>query len=290
MTTSSTLPGTPDAGARRDDARADGAGGRPELLDLYNSYFEMVPAETEEQRKEAFRLRYEVYCVEHPYEDPAQNPGGLETDRYDAFSVHSILIHKPSREVVGTVRLILPQPEADRTLLPIREVCRHELIVHDNPELPHAKTAEISRFSVSKKFRRRTQDEVTSVGSFFGPEDDPRRHIPNLSLGLMQAVIAMAAQNGVTHLCAVLEPTLLRMLRRLGIHFINLGPAVMYHGRRQPCFTHIDAYLARVWAERPDVWALLTRNGTVWPLNGVLAEHCRRERSAALAKRTAARI
>jgi N-acyl amino acid synthase of PEP-CTERM/exosortase system len=286
MASSSTLPARPDAGARRDDARpgVTGAEGPSGLLDIYNSYFEAVAAETAAQREQAFRLRYEVYCVEHPYEDPAENPGGLETDRYDPFSVHSILIHKPSQEVVGTVRLILPQAGETGPGMPIRDVCQHDLIVHDNPELPRAKTAEISRFSVSKQFRRRAQDEVTSVGSFFAPEDDPRRHIPNLSLGLMQAIVAMAAQNGVTHLYAVLEPTLLRMLRPLGIHFVNLGPPVMYHGRRQPCFSALDAQLARLWAERPDVWALVTRTGSLWPLNRTLGESHRR--SAALAKRT----
>jgi N-acyl amino acid synthase of PEP-CTERM/exosortase system len=249
------------------------------LFDVYNRYFEMVPAETEGQRELAFRLRYEVYCVEHPYEDPAQNPGGLEMDRYDAFSVHSILIHKPSRDVVGTVRLILPRPGDASARLPIHDVCQHELIVHDNPELPRAFTAEISRFSVSKKFRRRAQDEITSVGNFSSPEDDPRRQIPNISLGLMQAVVAMAAQNGITHLCAVLEPTLLRMLRPLGIHFVNLGPPVVYHGHRQPCFSQLDSQLARIWAERPDVWALVTRNGSLWPLNEELGRSIR-ERAA----------
>lgn len=236
------------------------------LVDLYNSYFETILAETDEQRRSGFRLRYEVYCVENPFEHPSQNPNGMETDAYDVRSLHSLLVRREAQDVVGTVRLILPGSSQDEVHLPIRNICRHDLIVHDNAVLPRAKTAEISRFAVSKRLRRRASD-ATLVGGFSPGVGDPRRHIPNTSLGLMQAIVAMAAKAGVTHLCAVMEPTLLRMLSRLGIHFIPLGPQVDYHGRRQPCFSYLDAQLARIWLERPDVWELITREGSLWPLN-----------------------
>ena len=59
------------------DARLE----KPRLVDLYDSYFEIVPAETAEQLREAFRLRYEVYCVENPFENPETNRNGLEFRR-----------------------------------------------------------------------------------------------------------------------------------------------------------------------------------------------------------------
>jgi N-acyl amino acid synthase of PEP-CTERM/exosortase system len=243
------------------------------LKDIYDSYFETALAETDAQREAAFRLRYEVYCIEHPYEDPAQNPGEMETDAYDDGALHALLFHRPSSNLVGTARLILPRAGGDAPM-PIRDVCHHELIVRDNPILPRAHTAEISRFAISKALRRRANEE-TSVGSFSTQTNDPRRMIPNASLGLMQAIIAMAAKGGVTHLTAVMEPTLLRMLRRVGINFELLGPEVDYHGRRQPCYCDVDAHLARGWLERPDVWELLTRDGTLWPLNTALAASMR---------------
>jgi N-acyl amino acid synthase of PEP-CTERM/exosortase system len=173
---------------------------------------------------------------------------------------------------VGTVRLILPEHNGREVHLPIRNVCHHEFIAYDYPELPRAKTAEISRFAVSKDFRRRAhEDKETSVGGFTLNNDDPRRVIPSTSLGLMQAIVAMAAKAKVTHLCAVMEPVLLRMLRRLGIHFIDLGPQVEYHGHRQPCYSDLDVLLTRIWVERPDVWELITQDGTLWPLNTTLA-------------------
>jgi len=71
----------------------------------------------------------------------------------------------------------------------------------------------------------------------------------------------------MTHICAVMEPTLLRMLRRLGMVMPSIGPVVEYHGLRQPCYGHLDTGLARVWIQRPEVWELLTCDGALWPLN-----------------------
>jgi N-acyl amino acid synthase of PEP-CTERM/exosortase system len=247
---------------------------RPRLLELYDNYFETLSVETEDQLRAAFRLRYEVYCLEHPFEDPAKSPYGMEVDHYDADALHAVLRHRASSEIVGAVRLILPRREEREIRLPIRDLCRHELIARDNGTIPRAHTAEISRFAVSKSFRRRTNDEPPA-GALTTADLNLRRHIPNTSLGLMQAVAAMAATAGVTHLCAVMEPTLLRMLRRLGIHFVPLGPLVEYHGRRQPCYAHIDTMGAMSWLERPEVWQLLTRDGTIWPLNMEVVESLR---------------
>ena len=253
---------------------ADLASRDARLIDIYNSYFETIVAETGEHLMSAFRLRYEVYCVENPFEDPKNNPYGMETDCYDAGALHSLLMRRATKDVVGTVRLILPRCDGEGIGLPMHDVCDHELMVRDSRILPWASTAEISRFAVSKKLRRRATDQRL-LGNFTPPDDGSRRRIPDTSLGLMQAIVAMAALGGITHLCAVMEPTLLRMLGRLGIHFTPLGPQVNYHGRRQPCYSYLDAQLARVWLERPDVWELLTREGTLWPLNVALAASLR---------------
>ena len=236
------------------------------LVDRYNQYFEVIHAESPEQIGECLRLRYQVYCVENPFEDPLRNPGGLETDEHDFAAMHSMLRHRESGEIVGTVRLLLPRNDKEGSGLPMRQICRHEPMLHDNCLLPRARTAEISRFAVSKMMRRRAGDG-TVVGNFETPDHDARRRIPDTSLGLMQAVIAMASNSGMTHVCAVMEPMLLRMLRRFGLVMPSIGPEVDFHGRRQPCYAHLDTGLARVWIQRPDVWELLTSNGKYWPLN-----------------------
>jgi len=88
----------------------------------------------------------------------------------------------------------------------------------------------------------------------------------HLPLGLIKSCVEMSVREGMTHWAAVMEPALLRLLTRLGIYFNPLGSLVEYHGRRQPCWVDVGAMLARVHAERPDVWEVITDGGRLWPL------------------------
>src|SRR6185295_16967877 len=94
--------------------------------------------------------------------------------------------------------------------------------------------------------------------------EEQRSILPHLTLGLIETLVRMSVENGITHWCAVMEPTLLRLLTRLGIHFDPIGPLIDYHGRRQPCYIPLKTLLARVKRERPDVWDVITRAGRHW--------------------------
>lgn len=236
---------------------------RDRLIDVYDRLFDCVSADTKELRNLAFRLRYQVYCLEHPFEDPADNPDQLETDEYDDGALHSVLVHRATGSVAGAVRLILPNRNGRSSSLPIRRVCNHPWLQTNSDILPHSRTAEISRFTIDQTFRRPTRNGAGGDG-VYSDRDCP---IPHNSLGLIRSVVAMAADSGMTHLCAVMEPVLIRLLRRLGLHFNDLGPRVDYHGRRQPCFTDLDVLLSRTWVERREVWEVITRDGELWPLN-----------------------
>jgi N-acyl amino acid synthase of PEP-CTERM/exosortase system len=81
--------------------------------------FDVVAANGPALIDDALRLRYQVYCVEHSYENPASFPDGRERDGYDAHPRQAILIHRPTGTSIGTVRLVLPRA---RQKLPIEEV------------------------------------------------------------------------------------------------------------------------------------------------------------------------
>ncbi|HLI12846.1 MAG TPA: PEP-CTERM/exosortase system-associated acyltransferase [Alphaproteobacteria bacterium] len=239
------------------------------LLDLYSRYFDLVPADTIELKREAFRLRYQVYCVENAFENPADHPDGLETDEFDDRSVHSLLVYRPTGALTGTVRLILPQPDTQGIDLPIGRICGEELIA--DLGLPASRTAEISRFAVSKAFRRRVSDVTVVDNGFQGfGRTSPRqgaaegRVLPHITLGLMKAVVKMSVENGITHLVAVMEPALLRLLGRIGIKFRNIGPLVHYHGLRQPCYAELDPLLEGILFERPDALEVITDHSRYW--------------------------
>ena len=184
------------------------------LFDIYNFYFEVVSADTPELLEQAHRLRYQVYCVENEFEDAAENADGLETDEFDQRSKHSLLIHRASGTVAGTVRLILPD-SVSGIALPAVEVS-DALRDRARSSLPPAGTAEISRFSISKEFRRRIEDGHWPA--IYGDKSDSstinRRILPHITLGLMRAIVKMSMENDVTHWCASVETPLLRLLKR----------------------------------------------------------------------------
>ena len=182
---------------------------------LFDGLFAVTPTESEDLLDAAAALRYEVYCVENAFEDPADHPGGRERDIYDTHSRHAVLIHRPTARVVGCVRLILPY-QGDQV---------HPLI---------------SRYAVSKQFRRRSGEQLyPDVEALNLTAADARRLFPHVSLGLLRAVGRLAAENRVTTLCAVMSPGLLRLLERFGLRFELLGPVIDYHGLRQPCLANV---------------------------------------------------
>lgn len=253
------------AGEIGQDLARGGGGQEPRLVDLYEHWFQAVLANTPELRREAFRLRYQVYCVENPFEDPAENPNEEESDAFDAHAVHGLLIHRPSGMVAGTVRLVLPLPDALDDSFALQRVC-HEPMLRDHKRFPVLHMAEVSRFSISKGFRKRRTDGRYPDEHAPEPREggEERRVIPHMTLGLIESLVRMSVQNRITYWCAVMEPTLLRLLSRLGIYFDPIGPLVDYHGRRQPCFIKLSTLLTRVARERPDVWEVLTDRGRHW--------------------------
>lgn len=221
----------------------------------------------ESQLEHVHRLRYQVYCVENEFESAEDNPDGLEKDEFDVHSVHSLLVHRPTNLYAGTVRLVLPVANCLEDCLPIQHVC-DDPVIRDASAFPIATTAEVSRFSISKQFRKRREDSrypsVANTPAKMEFGYDERRVLPHMTLGLIESLVRMSIDNSITHWAAVMEPALLRLLSRLGIYFEPIGSIVNYHGRRQPCHIDLATMLERVRKERPDVWEVLTEGGTLW--------------------------
>ncbi len=234
--------------------------------EFYHRCFEVIRCDSPELIREAQRLRYQVYCVETGFEDPADNPGGLETDAADDHSVHSLLLHKPSGLVAGTVRLILPVDRRPHGGLPAFTISER-LLRYPPHVLPARLTAEISRFSISKEFRKRCDDGLYPADPGLAkPDAIGRRALPSITLGLMRAIVQMTRDSGMSHVVAVVEPALVRLLLRLGIRFEQTGERVDYHGTRYPVYRDMSELLAEIHARRPDVWRVITDDGAIWPL------------------------
>jgi len=227
------------------------------LIDRYNRDYECRLADDPNLLQRAFETRYQVYCVENPFEDPAQQAGAMEMDEYDARSRHSVLIYRPTGEILGTVRLILPvNGQLDSfSMKGIAERCGGAL------PIPDGRTAEVSRFSISKRSR---QGAEPALSVFRNPSQNAgaiRRAEPLMSLGLIQGLVRMSQLHGITHWCAVMEPKMLRMLSAMGIHFTPVGGLVEHHGLRQLCYCEVAGILRSMKIERPTFWEVVADVG-----------------------------
>lgn len=243
------------------------------LYDAYNQYFKVIRADTPELLNEVFRLRYQVYCIEHNFENPDDFPNGMERDRFDKHSVHSLLVHKPTGAIAGSVRLVLPLKKNPDFCLPIDDVCG-EASLHDSSLFLRKHAGEVSRFAIAKTFRRRIGEQGSPCGvteeslramEIAASLNNDRRIAHHLTLGLISSLVQMSVENGISVWCSVMERALLRLLTRIGIHFNDLGPQIEYHGKRQPCYSVLGELLDGVMEERPDVWEVLTEKGRFWP-------------------------
>lgn len=223
--------------------------------------FEIISADTPALIDEAHKLRYQVYCEEKGYEDAAAYPDGREYDEYDKRSVHSLIRHRDTGIYVGVVRLVLPEAGSLYAPLPMERHC-HLNLAETHPHisvLPREAIGEISRFSVSKMFRRRIAEEGLIYGVSGGDELHPRfdrRLLPHITMGLIAAFIRMCATHNIHYCYAVMEPTLLRFLNRFGIQFSTLGEAVDYRGLRVPAFI-AAGNLEVIRRVRADLWELI---------------------------------
>ena len=221
------------------------------LAALFDRHFEVVTADTPELLDAAHALRYQVYCLEHAFEDPAQQTGEREVDQYDVRSVHAVLIARASGTVVGCVRLVLPELNGAVGPLPILSVVDQASVARLN-EYRTARLAEISRYAIAKAYRRRSGENLyPDVGEQSLEANDWRRVAPHMSLGLLRGVGRVAHAHGIDTVCAAMAPPLLRMLERFGLIFERLGEPIEYHGPRQPCIARCDQLLAGMADRNP---------------------------------------
>ena len=194
-------------------------------------------ADTPALVEQAYRLRHQVYCLERGYDLSVND---LETDAYDRHARHVVLCLRGCGTVIGTVRMILPQAHQPSRSFPMQAVCDDAAL----SAFPLRSAVEVSRFAVSKE-RRNISPAAANLSR----------------LALVKGLVQLSQQAGVTHWCAVMERTLLRLLRSSGIHFEAVGPLVEYHGLRQPAFCELAGMLDRMRSEQPEIWNFVTNEG-----------------------------
>jgi len=237
--------------------------GTDSLAKHFRQFFQVVSADTAAQRRCVFAIRYQVYCEELGLEDPADFPDGLEHDAYDEHARHALLLHRPSGEHVGCVRLILADDQNPDAAFPFENFCRPRLrrSLSGAGPLRRGEVGEISRLAVQAKYRRRsgelgspngmdaptpsrvelqrpmitdTAHAISTLPNITWTPESQRRLFPHIAPILYFTGAAMALREGLSMAFVMMEPRLARHLRRYGILFHQVGDIVEYHGRRGP--------------------------------------------------------
>ncbi len=96
-----------------------------------------------EELEESFKLRYEVFCLELRFLNPADFPARRLRDDYDKWSIH--FIAERSGRLIGTARLITADENS-------------KFLIEESVSLPpvfnREKTVEISRGAIKKECRK----------------------------------------------------------------------------------------------------------------------------------------
>lgn len=239
---------------------------------IFNSVFNVQLAMCPETINEVFAVRYQVYCIDKPFEDPNCFADKREHDAYDPRSAHALIRHRITGDSVAAVRLVMAGDTPEHADFPMEGPCLPQMDLHAQKAFAGARRkniAEISRMAVSREFRRRlNEDESTSgISDFtcYSDAENGKRAMPYISLGLFSAILQMSVNHGITHWMAVMEPAQLRLLKRFGVEFDHVGPVMEYHGRRRPAFTEAASLIDGIKKRRPDVWSLITDDGRYLP-------------------------
>lgn len=209
-------------------------------LKVLREYFNIEIVTADALKEKLYRFRYQVFCQEYQFEKEEDCPNQQERDIYDESAIHCIISHRASNEIVGCIRLILPDSEqntkASKLILPFESYIDSEFSPENHK--PLFRYGEISRLAVHKNFRRRKQDgqNISGVNMDLLVEHGliPDRNYPIVSIAMMLSGAALGRIHQLEYLYAMMEPKLSYVLSHYGIYFSQVGKLTNYHGERAP--------------------------------------------------------
>lgn len=198
-----------------------------EFLNLMTHSYRVLPAVTPELAKEAYKLRSKVFCEELRFEDDRTD--GMETDQFDKHATQMVVYSKSDKAYVGCMRIIHGDHSGVRHTLPFEQHCRGKLDHRIITQIKESgdKYGELSRLTIDKQFRHigREQEKSTKYG-----KAKSSVILFSLYLGLK----AIAHQQGIRYIFAIMEPRLANSIRRLSVPVVQVGDAIEHRGLRIP--------------------------------------------------------
>ncbi|MCB1556372.1 MAG: PEP-CTERM/exosortase system-associated acyltransferase [Alphaproteobacteria bacterium] len=204
-------------------------------------HYTLTEALTEKQKADFFRLRYQVYCIERKFENPANFPDSMERDPFDQTGrcAYFLIRDRKTGTPLGGFRFVFPQA-GQAAPTPVQSVCTDDFLA---PERIGGSYAEMSRFCLSKDTLRKCMLD----------ESIQKLAMPALLTGMF----AMGQKYGVRTLIGAMEPKLFRHLGRIGINMPHQGKKTDFHGVRQAFSTTMKDMLAGIQEKVPALHAFI---------------------------------
>lgn len=224
-------------------------------LEDFSPFFrsrEVRPAQDPELMHQAFKLRFDVYCVERSFLCAENFPDGCETDEYDAQSAHFCAFNL-RHELVGYVRLVLPDPDHP---FPFQSHCK--TLLKGAALVPRTQAVEVSRLMVRHDYRRRRGDLLAGVTALKEPASvaqDQRDRSPQILLSLYRQIYAYSVAHGIQYWYAAMERPLARALIQMNFAFRQIGPASDYYGVVAPYVGAVKELAAHLEKRDPTLMA-----------------------------------
>jgi N-acyl amino acid synthase of PEP-CTERM/exosortase system len=193
--------------------------------------------------EQSFALRYQVYCLERGFLNPDHYPNQRETDAFDAHALHFGTTNL-QRELVGTARLV----QDGGAGFPLFQHCT---IFPGETEIyrPEYTVVEVSRLSVSRKYRRRKEDGAYGDQGAPAPANLARErrgehaeYGGELIVSLYKALYQASKRHGITHWLAATEKSLHRLLAKYAFPLRLIGPEIDYFGPVAPYLMDVSEF------------------------------------------------
>lgn len=210
---------------------------RHALLPDPQAPYEAVVADTDLSKRIHYRLRYQVYCLETGFEDPAAFGDSEESDAYDAHAIHFLVRCTTTGEWLAAARLVV----REQGPLPVETHCRIDASLLASIG---SLDGEVSRLLIVRR-----QSDGRAVRGLAG--EDLLCSRTEILRRLLIGLCTRAQELGLYNLAFFLSPALRRILGRLGVDCAMIGDPCHHRGTRYPYAGNVPETLEALYEHGP---------------------------------------
>ncbi|CDH43769.1 PEP-CTERM/exosortase system-associated acyltransferase [Candidatus Contendibacter odensensis] len=233
---------------------------RPSVNRRFDDSYQVILADTEASRAVHRKIRYQVYCMERRFENPADFPAGEESDRWDAHAAQFIVRQRDSGAWIAAIRLVLPYAAS----FPLETL--YCLTPGHADHIQRRQLGEISRVCIIRSPNPHHGNPYLDCG--FGHVTPDRES--QVMLGLIRTIVVYGLERGIEHCYVLVTDAFARLLRRIGVVLHSVGTATEHRGFRAPYLMGLRETAASLCDRSATIHALFARAIDAYQLCSVL--------------------